>query len=53
MKTVKQVVFEVTNILNSAGVAEAAANAEFIICTILGKSRTEICGFGNEDCDSH
>ncbi len=47
MKTVKQVVFEVTNILNSANVAEAAANAEFIICTILGKSRTEILAFGS------
>lgn len=47
MKTIKQVVSEVTNILNSAGVAEAAANAEFIICTILGKSRTEILAFGN------
>ena len=47
MKTVKQVVFDVTNILNSAGVAEPAANAEFIICTILGKSRTEILAFGS------
>ncbi len=45
MKTVKQVVLEVTNILNSANVAEAAANAEFIICTLLGKSRTEILAF--------
>lgn len=47
MKTVKQVVFEVTNILNSANVEEASANAEFIICTILGKSRTEVLAFGN------
>jgi len=47
MKTVKQVVLDVTNILNSAGVAEPAANAEFIICTLLGKSRTEILAFGN------
>ena len=47
MKTVKQVVSEVTNILNSAGVAEPAANAEFIICTILGKSRTEILAFSS------
>ena len=47
MKTVKQVVLEVTNILNSAGVAEPAANAEFIICTILGKSRTEILAFSS------
>ncbi len=47
MKTVKQVVFSVTNILNSAGVAEPAANAEFIICTLLNKSRTEIFAFGN------
>ena len=46
MKTVKQVVLEVTNNLNSAGVAEAAANAEFIICTLLNKSRTEILAFG-------
>ncbi len=46
MKTVKQVVSDITNILNSAGVAEPAANAEFIICTILGKSRTEILAFG-------
>ena len=48
MKTVKQVVLDVTNILNSAGVAEPAANAEFIICTILGKSRTEILAFGGQ-----
>ncbi len=47
MKTVKQVVLDVTNILNSAGVAEPAANAEFIICTLLDKSRTEILAFGN------
>ena len=47
MKTVKQVVSSVTNLLNSAGVAEPAANAEFIICTILGKSRTEILAFGS------
>ena len=47
MKTVKQVVLEVTSTLNSANVAEPAANAEFIICTILGKSRTEILAFGN------
>ena len=47
MKTVKQVVLEVTNNLNSAGVAEPAANAEFIVCTLLGKSRTEILAFGN------
>ncbi|MBO4707913.1 MAG: peptide chain release factor N(5)-glutamine methyltransferase [Elusimicrobiaceae bacterium] len=47
MKTVKQVVFEVTNILNSANVAEAAANAEFIVCNLLGKSRTEILAFGS------
>ena len=47
MKTIKQVVFSVTNILNSAGVAEAAANAEFIICTLLGRSRTEILAFGS------
>ena len=47
MKTVKQVVLDVTNILNSAGVAEPAANAEFIICSILGKSRTEILAFGD------
>ena len=47
MKTVKQVVLEVTNNLNSAGVAEPAANAEFIVCTILGKSRTEILAFGD------
>lgn len=46
MKTVKQVVLEVTSILNSAGVAEPAANAEFIVCTLLGKSRTEILAFG-------
>jgi len=47
MKTVKQVVLDVTNILNSAGVAEPAANAEFIICSLLGKSRTEILAFGS------
>ena len=47
MKTVKQVVLEVTDILNSAGVAEAAANAEFIVCTLLGKSRTEILAFSS------
>ncbi len=47
MKTVKQVVLDVTNILNSAGVAEPAANAEFIICTLLDKSRTEILAFGS------
>lgn len=49
MKTVKQVVSDITDILNSAGVAEPAANAEFIICTLLGKSRTEILAFGNID----
>ena len=48
MKTVKQVVLEVTNILNSAKVAEPAANAEFIVCTLLDKTRTEILAFGNE-----
>lgn len=48
MKTVKQVVLDVTNILNSAGVAEPAANAEFIICTLLDKSRTEILAFGGQ-----
>jgi len=47
MKTVKQVVSDITNILNSAAVAEPAANAEFIICTLLGKSRTEILAFGS------
>ena len=47
MKTVKQVVLEVTNILNSAKVAEPAANAEFIVCTLLDKTRTEILAFGN------
>ena len=47
MKTVKEVVSEVTNILNSAGVAEPAANAEFIICMLLKKSRTEILAFGS------
>jgi len=46
MKTVKQVISEITNILNSAGVAEPAANAEFIISKILNKSRTEILAFG-------
>ena len=46
MKTVKEVVSDITNILNSAGVAESAANAEFIICSLLGKSRTEILAFG-------
>ena len=48
MKTVKQVVLEVTNILNSAKVAEPAANAEFIVCTLLDKTRTEILAFGSE-----
>jgi len=48
MKTVKQIVLEVTNVLNSASVAEPAANAEFIVCTILDKTRTEILAFGNE-----
>lgn len=47
MKTVKEVVSDITNILNSAGVAEPAANAEFIICSLLGKSRTEILAFGS------
>ncbi len=47
MKTVKQVLSEITNILDSAGVAESAANAEFILCTLLGKSRTEILAFGS------
>ena len=46
MKTIKQVVSEVTNILNSARVAEPAANAEFIVCTLLDKTRTEILAFG-------
>ena len=48
MKTVKEVVSNTTNILNSAGVAEPAANAEFIICTLLDKSRTEILAFGGD-----
>ena len=47
MKTIKQVVLETTNILNSAKVAEPAANAEFIICNLLNKTRTEILAFGN------
>lgn len=52
MKTVKQVIYEITNVLNSAGVAEPAANAEFIISKILGKSRTEILAFGGNFPDS-
>ena len=47
MKTVKQVICEITNILNSAGVAEPAANAEFIISNLLNKTRTEILAFGD------
>ena len=47
MKTIKQVVLETKNILNSAKVAEPAANAEFIVCTLLAKTRTEILAFGN------
>ena len=48
MKTVKQIVLEITNILNSAKVDEPAANAEFIVCTLLDKTRTEILAFGKE-----
>ena len=47
MKTVKQVIAEITNILNSAGVAEPAANAEFIVSNLLDKTRTEILAFGD------
>ena len=52
MKTVKQVIAEITNILNSAGVAEPAANAEFIISNLLNKTRTEILAFGGEFPDN-
>lgn len=52
MKTVKQVIAEITNILNSAGVAEPAANAEFIISNLLNKTRTEILAFGGDFPDS-
>ena len=47
MKTVKQVISEISKKLNSAKVAEPTANAEFIICTLLGKTRTEILAFGD------
>lgn len=47
MKTVKQVISEISKKLNSAKVAEPTANAEFIICTLLEKTRTEILAFGD------